>query len=86
MSLLGEAAVDITASSGGTPIPEWGYVPSGRATGTIGDVATRRAAASSRPPRCVTDLRAGRGTMGQLITDEQLYNELTALVIVRPRP
>ncbi|MEQ1575675.1 MAG: MlaD family protein, partial [Vicinamibacterales bacterium] len=27
VSLLGEAAVDITPSSQGTPIPEWGYVP-----------------------------------------------------------
>ena len=28
VSLLGEAAVDITAASRGTPIPEWGYVKS----------------------------------------------------------
>src|SRR4029450_11962609 len=41
VSLLGEAAVDITAASSGTPIPEWGYVSSGRATGTVGDVATK---------------------------------------------
>src|SRR5215510_1465228 len=26
VSLLGESAVDITASSQGTPVPEWGYV------------------------------------------------------------
>ena len=30
VSLLGESAVDITASATGTPIPEWGYVPQGR--------------------------------------------------------
>ena len=29
VSLLGESAVDITASTSGTPIPEWGYVQSG---------------------------------------------------------
>jgi phospholipid/cholesterol/gamma-HCH transport system substrate-binding protein len=29
VSLLGEAAVDITAAGHGTPIPEWGYVKSG---------------------------------------------------------
>src|SRR5688572_27765954 len=29
VSLLGEAAVDITPSTDGTPIPEWGYVRSG---------------------------------------------------------
>src|SRR5882724_1772380 len=31
ISLLGESAVDITPSTHGTPIPEWGYVPPGRA-------------------------------------------------------
>jgi phospholipid/cholesterol/gamma-HCH transport system substrate-binding protein len=81
VSLLGEAAVDITASSNGTPIPEWGYVPSGRATGTIGDVATRAGVAIEQTTALVNDLRAGRGTMGRLLTDEQLYNELTALMI-----
>src|SRR6266550_3067937 len=29
VSLLGEAAVDISANSKGTPIPEWGYVRPG---------------------------------------------------------
>lgn len=81
VSLLGEAAVDITASSRGTPIPEWGYVPSGRATGTVGDVATRASAAIEQTTALVGDLRAGRGTMGRLLTDDQLYNELTALMI-----
>ena len=81
VSLLGEAAVDITASSGGTPVPEWGYVPSGRATGTIGDVAIQASSAIEQATALVTDLRAGRGTMGLLLTDEQLYKELTALMI-----
>jgi len=30
VSLLGEGAVDITPSTKGTPIPDWGYVPSGK--------------------------------------------------------
>src|SRR3970282_170733 len=37
VSLLGEAAVDITASSQGEVIPAWGYVRSGPATGSIAD-------------------------------------------------
>src|SRR6188768_3913537 len=31
VSLLGESAVDITPASAGTPVPEWGYVTSGKA-------------------------------------------------------
>ena len=48
VSLLGEAAVDITASSGGTPIPDWGYVPSRRASGSLSSVADQ---ANVRPRR-----------------------------------
>ena len=80
VSLLGESAVDITASSRGVPVPEWGYVPSGPATGTIGDVTTRAGAALEQTAALVGDLRAGRGTAGQLLTDDRLYRELTALV------
>jgi phospholipid/cholesterol/gamma-HCH transport system substrate-binding protein len=81
VSLLGEAAVDITAASEGTPIPEWGYVRSGRATGTIGDVATQASTAIEQTTALISELRAGRGTMGQLLTDERLYNEMTSLVV-----
>ena len=35
VSLLGEAAVDITPSSKGTPVPEWGYVPAAPAAASI---------------------------------------------------
>ena len=80
VSLLGEAAVDITAASDGTPVPEWGYVRSGPATGSIGDVATRASAAIEQTSALLTDLRAGRGTLGLFMTDDRLYQELTALV------
>src|SRR3954467_12196825 len=41
MSLLGEGAVDITASSTGQPIPDWGYVPTGAAATALSDVASQ---------------------------------------------
>jgi phospholipid/cholesterol/gamma-HCH transport system substrate-binding protein len=80
VSLLGEGAVDITASSQGTPVPEWGYVASGPATGTIGDVTTQAGVAMGEATALIADLRAGRGTMGQLLTDDRFYREVTALV------
>ena len=80
VSLLGEAAVDITASSDGTPVPEWGYVRSGRAVGTVSDVTAQASVAMEQAAGLVADLRAGRGSLGQLMTDERFYNELTALV------
>jgi phospholipid/cholesterol/gamma-HCH transport system substrate-binding protein len=80
VSLLGEAAVDITASSGGTPVPEWGYVQSGEAAGSLTDVATRASAGIEQLTVLLQDIRAGRGTVGRLFTDEALYSEMNALV------
>jgi len=80
VSLLGEAAVDITASSSGTPVPEWGYVRSGRAVGTIGDVTSQASVAMEQANALIADLRNGRGTVGKLMTDDALFRELTALV------
>ena len=79
VSLLGEAAVDITASSGGTPIPDWGYVPSKPSAG-LTSVTDRATAGLEEATELVKDLRAGRGTLGRLFTDEALYRELTGLV------
>src|SRR5262249_26105661 len=38
VSLLGEGAVDISPSSKGTPIPDFGYVPTGRPVAAISDL------------------------------------------------
>ena len=80
VSLLGEGAVDITASDEGTPIPEWGYVPSGRAVGSIGDVAVQATEGIEQLTDVLRDIRAGRGTVGQLFTNDSLYRELDGLV------
>jgi phospholipid/cholesterol/gamma-HCH transport system substrate-binding protein len=80
VSLLGEAAVDITASSSGTPIPEWGYVPSGRAVGSLSDVATQATRGLEEATKLIADIRQGRGTVGRLFTDEQLYREINRFV------
>jgi phospholipid/cholesterol/gamma-HCH transport system substrate-binding protein len=80
VSLLGEAAVDITAASRGTPIPEWGYVKSGRAAGSLTDVATQATAGIEQLSALLGDIRDGRGTIGQLITNDSLYHEMNELV------
>jgi phospholipid/cholesterol/gamma-HCH transport system substrate-binding protein len=80
ISLLGEAAVDITASSSGTPIPEWGYVPSGPAAGSLAEVTSQAAEGIEELTVLLKDIRSGRGTVGRLFTDEGLYNEMNALV------
>jgi phospholipid/cholesterol/gamma-HCH transport system substrate-binding protein len=76
VSLLGESAVDITASTRGTPIPEWGYVPQGRAAAQLTDLATEVGEGLDNLTGLIADVRSGRGTVGQLMTDDQLYVEL----------
>jgi len=76
MSLLGEGAVDISASNSGQSIPEWGYVPSGPMTAALSDVTTQASVGINDLNAVLHDIRSGRGTVGKLLTDEALYNEL----------
>jgi phospholipid/cholesterol/gamma-HCH transport system substrate-binding protein len=76
VSLLGESAVDITPSTKGTPIPDGGYVTPGLTKGGIADVAAQAQHSVAEITKLVTDIRTGKGTVGRLMTDEQLYNDL----------
>src|SRR6185503_7431830 len=73
VSLLGEAAVDITPSTKGTPIPEWGYVPPGRTAPALSDLTDQASQGIDELTGLIHDMRGGRGTIGKLMTDEQLY-------------
>jgi len=55
-------------------------VPSGRAPGSITEVAAQATAGLEEATRLLTSIRNGRGTIGRLFADEGLYNELTAFV------
>ena len=80
VSLLGEAAVDITPSTSGTPIPEGGYVPQGRTAAQLSDITDQAGQGIQELTSLIQDVRGGRGTVGKLITDEQLYVELHRFV------
>jgi phospholipid/cholesterol/gamma-HCH transport system substrate-binding protein len=80
VSLLGESAVDLTPATAGTPIPEWGYVPQGRPTAVLADVTDQASQGVEELTKLLQDVRAGRGTVGKLVTDDQLYADLTRFV------
>jgi phospholipid/cholesterol/gamma-HCH transport system substrate-binding protein len=80
VSLLGEAAVDITPSSKGTPIPEWGYVPTGKTAAGFGDVTTQASEGIGEITGLIKDMRAGKGTAGKFITDDKVFTELQQFV------
>jgi phospholipid/cholesterol/gamma-HCH transport system substrate-binding protein len=76
VSLLGEAAVDITPSTKGTPIPAGGYVPQGKTPAALADLTDQASEGIGELTGLIHDMRGGRGTIGKLMTDEQLYAEL----------
>src|SRR5262245_47739998 len=80
VSLLGESAVDITASSSGTPIPEWGYVPTGRAAAALSDITDSAGQGIEELTALIRELREGKGTVGKLLTDDALYAGLNQFV------
>ena len=80
VSLLGSAAVDITPSSAGTPVPEWGYVRTGKTPAAMVDVTNQASEGIGELTGLLKDMRAGRGTAGKLMTDDQLYVELNRFV------
>lgn len=80
VSLLGSSAVDIMPSTAGTPIPDFGYVPTGRSKGQFADIAEQATDTIDEVTGLVRDLRQGRGSAGKLITDDRLYTELQQLV------
>ncbi len=80
VSLLGEGAVDINASTTGQPIPEWGYVPSDAPPPQLADVTAQANKGIAEITALMQDIRAGKGTVGKLMTDEQLYVELREFI------
>jgi phospholipid/cholesterol/gamma-HCH transport system substrate-binding protein len=81
VSLLGEGAVDITPSTSGTPIPEWGYVPSAPAAASLADVQNQASQGLEQLSGLLQDIRSGKGTLGQLASNQALYKDLDALLV-----
>ncbi len=77
VSLLGLGAVDITPASGGTPIPDWGYVPAGKTAAGLSDVTAQASEGIGELTGLIKDLRGGRGSAGKFMADEKFYAELT---------
>jgi phospholipid/cholesterol/gamma-HCH transport system substrate-binding protein len=80
VSLLGQAAVDITPATQGTPIPEWGYVASGRPPAQFSDITDQASQGIAELTKVLSDVRAGKGTVGKLMTDDELYTQLRTFV------
>jgi phospholipid/cholesterol/gamma-HCH transport system substrate-binding protein len=79
LSLLGEPVIDLKTTAPGTPVQDWAYLPSTGAGG-FADLTMTAETALEKVGQLLSDIQAGRGTLGKLITDERVYTELSALL------
>jgi len=80
LGLLGEPIVSIAAGRSGTPLNDNEYI---KATTTGGSIESLTASASTslnQIDKLLADVRAGKGTIGKLVTDDALYTELQTFV------
>jgi phospholipid/cholesterol/gamma-HCH transport system substrate-binding protein len=80
LSLLGEPVIDITPAQQGTPLVEGGFVQPGRAPGQLADVAENASRSLEEATALIADVRAGKGSIGKLFTDDALYREIDQFV------
>jgi phospholipid/cholesterol/gamma-HCH transport system substrate-binding protein len=80
LSLLGEPVIDITPSTAGTPLKDGDYILAGRAPGQLSDVADGARESLEQLTAILKDIRAGKGTIGRVFSDDALYKEITNFV------
>jgi phospholipid/cholesterol/gamma-HCH transport system substrate-binding protein len=80
LGLLGEPMLAITTPPGGTALPDGGFLKASTSGGMIDDLASSAGSSLESIQQLIADVRAGRGTLGRLVTDEALYNDLQAFV------
>lgn len=85
LSLLGEPIIEITAAPGGPVLPDNAYLESTGSGSPITDLANQAKSSLDEANKLVADVRAGKGTLGKLLTDESAYADLDKLLMTTNR-
>ena len=80
LSLLGEPIIDISPSTQGKPLQDGEFIPSARSPGQLADVAEGATQSLQQVTALLQDIRSGKGTVGKLFTDDQVYKEVNDLI------
>jgi len=80
LSLLGEPIIEISPSSAGRPLKDGDFIQSARTPGQIADVAENATQTLEEATALIKQIREGKGTVGKLFADDQMYRELNELV------
>src|ERR671913_391056 len=81
LSLLGEPLIAISVSGEGRRLVDGDFIPSTRAAAGIADMAAPVSAGVEEATKLIQDIRAGKGTVGKLMTDDAAYREFNALLV-----
>jgi phospholipid/cholesterol/gamma-HCH transport system substrate-binding protein len=80
LSLLGESIIDIKSGPAGTSLGDWAYIPTSESGGPFGDLTATAASNLQEVSDLMKGIREGKGTLGQIVTNDSLYKELEAFI------
>jgi phospholipid/cholesterol/gamma-HCH transport system substrate-binding protein len=80
MSLLGEPLVDVSPATTGTPLKDGDILKSAKPAAQLSDVAGTMQDGLTEATALLKDIRAGRGTIGQMFTNDEVFRELDAFI------
>ena len=80
LSLLGEPIIEVSPSTEGRRLVDGDFIQSDPAAGGIADLAGPAKAGVEEATALLQDIRKGKGTLGKLFTDDQVYMEFQALL------
>ena len=80
MSLLGEPLIDVSPSTTGTPLKDGDQIKSKKPASQLSDVAETANEGIVEATALLKDLRAGKGSLGKLFTEDKLYRDVNAFV------
>ncbi len=80
MSLLGEPLIDVSPSSIGTPLKQGDFIKSKKPASQLSDVTETANEGIVEATALLKDIRAGRGSVGKLFSEDKLYRDLNAFV------
>lgn len=81
LSLLGEPIIEISPAIQGTPLKDGDFIQSTRTPGEFAEVAENASQGLEQATALIKEIRAGKGTVGQLFANDQMYKEMSAFVV-----
>ncbi len=80
MSLLGEPLIDISPARTGTPLKDGDTIQSAKPAAQLSDLTGTAQEGLTEATALLKDIRAGRGTIGQMFVNDELFRELDAFI------